>query len=222
LKNEKEVTILLDMDGTVIDSTEAILESFHFAFSEQEFEFDKPDESITELVGYPLDYMFEALGVAKNRVADFVQSYKKHYHKVSKEKTVLIPKAVEAIELANSFANIAAVTTKTTQYTIELLEAFGLDHYFQTVIGRQDVQNPKPHPEPIFKACKFLNISPNKTIYMVGDTKLDIIAANKAKISSIAVLCGYGKEEELSCYTPNVTPNTLEAVKLIKSFHSKA
>jgi phosphoglycolate phosphatase len=220
--NEKKVTILFDMDGTIIDSTEGILESFHFAFKEQNFVFEKPDESITGLVGYPLDYMFEALGVSIEQVDDFVKSYKKHYHKVSKQKTILIPKAVEAIELANSFANIAAVTTKTTQYTIELLEEFGLDHYFQTVIGRQDVQNPKPHPEPILKACEVLKIVPNKDIYMLGDTKLDIIAANKAKISSIGVLCGYGKEEDLDSYTPNVTPNTLEAVKLIKSFHSKA
>ena len=52
---------------------------------------------------------------------------------------------------------------------------------------------------------------------MIGDTKLDIIAANKAKISSVAVLCGYGKEDELSIYTPKIVSNSLEAVKLIKN-----
>jgi phosphoglycolate phosphatase len=210
------------MDGTIIDSTEAILESFMYAFDKQKFEFKEDQSSITKLVGYPLDYMFEALGVPTHRVMDFVQSYKENYKDVAKKKTVLIPKAKEAIELASSFANIAAVTTKTTQYTIEILEEFGLDQYFKTVIGRQDVKNPKPDPEPILKACEVLQIYPNKSIYMVGDTKLDIIAANKAKISSVGVLCGYGEEEELSIYTPNLTANTLDAVKLIKSFHSKA
>ncbi len=216
------ITILFDMDGTLIESTDAIVESFLFAFEDQNFEFTKTRQDIIDLIGYPLDYKFDKLGVPKQRVWDFVDSYKKNYRKIAREQTSLLENAQKSIEVAKSFATLGVVTTKTTKYTIELLEKFGLDHYFDTVIGRQDVDNPKPYPEPIIKACEKLKITPSKNVFMIGDTKLDLIAANKANISSIAVLCGYGKEEELCKYTVNVCSDTLGAVNLIKSLISKA
>jgi len=70
--------ILFDLDGTLIDSTEAILESFGVAFGS--FGDNIPDdESIKSHIGHPLDVMFVNLGVAKDRVDDYVQAYKNHY-----------------------------------------------------------------------------------------------------------------------------------------------
>ena len=89
--------------------------------------------------------------------------------------------------------------------------------YFETIIGRQEVENPKPDPEPVLKAIENMNLIPHKNIFMIGDTKLDIIAANEANISSVAVLCGYGKKDELALYTSNIVTDSLEAVKLIKN-----
>jgi phosphoglycolate phosphatase len=210
------------MDGTLIESTGAIVESFLFAFEDQGVPFTKKEQNIIDLIGYPLEYKFDKLGVPKEKVWDFVESYKKNYRKIANEQTSLLENARESIELAKSFAALGVVTTKTTQYTLELLKKFDLEHYFDTVIGRQDVENPKPHPEPILKACENLNIMPSNKIFMIGDTKLDLIASNKAKIQSIAVLCGYGKEEELSMYTVNICSDSLDAVKLIKRLISKA
>ena len=55
------------------------------------------------------------------------------------------------------------------------------------------------------------------TVWMIGDTKLDLIAANEAKVESVGVLCGYGKKDELSLYTKNIQNNAFEAVKFIKT-----
>ena len=52
---------------------------------------------------------------------------------------------------------------------------------------------------------------------MIGDTKLDLIASQAANISSIGVLCGYGKEEELKLYTSQIATNSLDAIKIIKN-----
>lgn len=221
MKN-KNITILFDMDGTLIESTGAIVESFLFAFEDQGIAFTKKEQDIIDLIGYPLEYKFEKLGVEKSKVWDFVDSYKKNYRQIAKQRTSMLPNAIEAIKVAKSFATLGIVTTKTTLYTVELLEKLQLDHYFDTVIGRQDVENPKPHPEPIFKACENLKITPSKDVFIIGDTKLDLIAANSANISSVAVLCGYGKKEELATYTLNVCSDSLEAVNLIKSLISKA
>jgi phosphoglycolate phosphatase len=215
-----EKTILFDLDGTLIDSTDAIVGCFKHSFEELEFNFTGDDEDIKDEIGYPLEIMYENLGVELSRVWDFVACYKKEYRKVSLAKTTLLPNAIESVQLASSFARLAIVTTKTTQYTIPLLEHLGIMKYFEVIIGRQEVQNPKPHPEPVLKALQSMDLNPNKNIYMIGDTKLDIIAANEANISNVAVLCGYGKEEELKKYTSNITSNSLDAVTMIKEFRA--
>ena len=53
-------------------------------------------------------------------------------------------------------------------------------------------------------------------VWMIGDTKLDLIAAKEANVNSVGVLCGYGKKEELSLYTDYIHTNAFEAVKFIK------
>jgi len=218
----KNRTILFDLDGTLIDSTDAILESFYYTFEKQKFNFAGDDEEIKSHIGYPLDIMFANLGVEQTKVKVFVDSYKENYRKISEEKTFLLDFVQTALQEATQFARLAVVTTKTTEYSIPLLKNLGIYEYFETIIGRQEVKNPKPDPEPIYAALKNMNIHPSKDVFMIGDTKLDLIAANRADISSCGVLCGYGHRKELSLYTDNVTTNALEAVKLIKSTISKA
>lgn len=207
------MTILFDLDGTLIDSTEAILESFAVAFNT--FGKEVPSEvRIKKEIGYPLDDMFATLGVASEEIDAHVQAYKMHYRKISCAKTVLLPQAREAVELASQHARLGVVTTKTAKYSIELLEYMGLMHYFDVLVGREDVVHPKPHPEPILKALSKLQTDTNK-YWMVGDTPMDIVAAKAAHINSVAVTCGYSDEASLRMHTENITCSALEAVKFI-------
>jgi phosphoglycolate phosphatase len=206
-------TILFDLDGTLIDSTEAILESFEQSF--ERFGLSRADdEEIKSLIGYPLDIMYEKLGVEKELIDEIITAYKKHYRKISAQKTTLLPFAKEAIDKASKSATLGIVTTKTKRYSAELLEHMGIMRYFKVLIGREDVQNPKPHPEPILKALTLLNAKKEET-YMVGDTSMDLESAKSAGVNPIGVTCGYGTKKELENLSKNVFSNPLEAVRFI-------
>ena len=210
---KKETIILFDLDGTLIDSTEAILESF--AVTYRHFGEEAPaDTLITSQIGHPLDWMFLKLGVAEEKIWEYVAAYKQHYRKISKAKTVLLPLAKEAVQKASEFAILGVVTTKTAEYSIELLEHMGLMDYFDVLIGRENVEHPKPHPEPVYKALERLP-HVEGSIWMVGDTCMDMLSAASAKINGVAVYCGYGTTGQLSECSEVLCADAYEAVTFI-------
>ena len=206
--------ILFDLDGTLIDSTDAIVSTFHHSFDVHKSEHPK-DEEIMALIGYPLDIMYRELGVDEEKIWDYVSTYKEEYRKISTIKTELLECATEAVISANDFATLGIVTTKTGKYSEVLMEHFGLMQYFEVLIGREHVEEPKPHAEPILKALESLD-SEGKEIWMIGDTKLDLISAKNAGVNSIAVLSGYDSLTTLEQYSDIVLKDALEAVKFLK------
>ncbi len=210
---KKQQTILFDLDGTLIDSTEAILESFDHSFGFFGLG-TPPDEKITAEIGHPLDKMFLSLGVSEEEIWEYVDVYKAYYRQISREKTYLLPGAHEALEKASETGRLGVVTTKTARFSIELLEHMDIMRYFEVLIGREDVTYPKPHPEPVLKAISKLEADRNGC-WMVGDTCMDMLAAQAAGIKGVAVTSGYGSYEQLSACCPAVTKSALDAVASI-------
>ena len=219
---KKEKIILFDLDGTLIDSTDAILGSFNHTFKELNFDFKGDDKSIKDLIGYPLDIMYKELGVDESKVWDFVDAYKKQYRIVAEGHTTLLKDAYEAVLLASQFARVSVVTTKTRMYTMPLLEYFDIAQFFEIVTGRENVENPKPHPEPILITLEQMNYDKDlHDVWMIGDTKLDLIAANAASVNSIGVLCGYGEIQELEKYTRFIEKDALAAINFLKDLRNQ-
>ena len=207
-------TLLFDLDGTLIDSTSAILEGFYHAFDT--FNLARPkDEAITSQIGYQLEIMFSNLGIENEFIDKFVKAYKEKYLQIYLDKTILLDTAYEAVKLGYEFADLGVVTTKTSEFSRILLKHLGIYQYFKTIIGKEDTKNLKPHPEPILNALANLDKN-SQNAFMVGDTKLDAIAAKNANLKSIGLLCGYGTYEELNAHCDFICKNSLEAVELIK------
>jgi phosphoglycolate phosphatase len=95
-----------------------------------------------------------------------------------------------------------------------MLEYMGIMHHFETLVGREDVVCPKPHPEPVLKAVSKLKADKNRC-WLIGDTPMDMEAAKAAGIKSIAVTCGYAPRESLEACSEILAANALEAVKFI-------
>ena len=78
-----------------------------------------------------------------------------------------------------------AIATNRTDTMNRLLAEFNLDEYFDLVVTSSDVERPKPHPDVLLKILNYFKLAPNQTIY-VGDSKVDELAAEAARIQLIA------------------------------------
>lgn len=213
--------VLFDMDGTLIDSTNAIYESFCAVFKAHSLPILRKDE-VAKFIGYTLQDMFAFFGVPQSHIEQYCEEYKKYYRAISKEQTTLLPNALQSIKLASQFAYLGIVTTKTSAATKDLLEYFGVAQYFMTIIGREDVRHTKPHKEPILNALdniksKILALPNNKNIFMIGDTILDLQSAQNAKVCGIGILCGYGRREDMEQISPYIFEDSLQAVRFIQT-----
>ncbi|WP_026943904.1 HAD family hydrolase [Helicobacter rodentium] len=212
----KDKIILFDLDGTLIDSTQAVYEGVCKAF--ETFNHPIPSyEKVSLQIGHTLEDMFKTFGVESSKIPEFIAVYREYYGEICNAKTHLLDNAQQAITEAYSFAHLGVVTTKTGKYSKIILEHLKVLEYFTCVVGREDVKEAKPSAEPILLALKSMptNIAQDN-IYMIGDTPLDIQAANNANIKSIGVLSGYASLELLQQYTNHIVQDALESVQKIK------
>lgn len=211
--------ILFDMDGTLIDSTDAIYEGFCVVFEKHKMPILGREE-VAQYIGYPLDEMFAFLGAPHRAIAQLCEDYREHYITICDKQTKMLDGAVDAIKAASEFAKLGIVTTKTSDSTQNILAHFGVARHFEVIIGKNNVAHPKPHKEPILKALAemrgFGENAEAHNSFMIGDTILDLMAAQSAGIVGIGVLCGYGKREDLEKYSKFIFENTQMAVEFVK------
>jgi len=203
--------ILFDLDGTIIDSTEPIIEAFNYSFDYHNHPRPKP-EDIVKLIGYTLEDIFGNLGAYD--VPSFVSVYKSLYREIGVKKTKLIPLAKDAIIKASKFAKLGVVTTKTARYSKDILDVLDILQYFDVVVGREDVINAKPSAEPIHKALS--NFDSYSRVTMIGDTPMDLMAAKNSNIDGLAVLTGYADINLLKEHTDNIFNNLFEAIEWLE------
>jgi len=86
--------------------------------------------------------------------------------------------------LHNNGIKLAIVSSARRDQVKDYALSKGIIKYFDHILGFEDTKNNKPHPEPILKAIELLKVHPTDTI-MIGDSDVDIIAANQAGVTSV-------------------------------------
>ncbi|SFA88848.1 pyrophosphatase PpaX [Lentibacillus halodurans] len=191
-------TILFDLDGTLIDTNELIIESFVHTFNHVGQKLSR--EEAIEFIGPPLRDTFQQCH--PERVDTLIEIYREHNQRYHDDYVKAFPNVAETLkELQRRQTQIGIVTTK-MRGTVDMgLKVTRLDDYFETVITLDDVTNAKPHAEPVIEAMKALNASPESTL-MVGDNSHDIEAGHHAGVKTAGVAWSLKGREKLLTYKP--------------------
>src|SRR5690625_4375572 len=152
-------TVLFDLDGTLIDTNELINESFRHTFNKYKFEFT--DSEIRNFNGPPLRDTFNQLN--QDLAEEMIQTYRKHNLANHEAYVKVFPNVEKTIQsLLKKDIEIGIVSAKMRQGVELGLEVTGLAKYFETIITIDDVNNPKPHPEPVRLAMNELKAKPDR------------------------------------------------------------
>jgi len=178
---------LFDLDGTLIDTTELITQSFRHAAREV-LGVQKPDEVLIANVGQPLMKQMELLG--GDRARELYDAYRKFNHARHDEFIRPYPGINELLEeLKARGARLAIVTSKGRDTVDMAFRCIPIENFFETVITTDDTDNHKPHPQPLQLAMRRLDLLPDESVF-IGDSPFDIKAGQAAGMATVAV--GWG------------------------------
>ena len=200
--------VLFDLDGTVVDSGAIILSSMRHAAREV-LGIEPPDEELMATVGGPgLEAQMRAL--APDRVEELVTVYRAHNEPL--HDALVCCEGIDdvLVQLKDEGRRLGIVTAK-RRVTVELAFAsVPLGHLFEVVVGGDETQRHKPHPEPLLLAAKRMGVDPDECAY-VGDSPFDVRSAKAAGMHAVAVTWGgIHDREKLEREEPDAIVDTAE------------
>ena len=189
--------IFFDLDGTLTDSQEGILNSFRSVF--QHYGMKEPDiETLKTFIGPPLPHtMIHGFGFPEEKVKEAISVHRAYYNtRGYKENRVYegIPEILK--HLKELGCKLSVATSKPELVSKMILEHFDLSKYFDFVCGSLPDETRSKKTEVIEAAIAANKITDRSKILMVGDRKFDVEGAHEAGIKCAGVLFGYGNREE--------------------------
>lgn len=188
-------TILFDLDGTLTDSGEGIINCAILAL--EHFGLPIPSrETLRVFVGPPLHESFIRFGVPAEKAEEAVAVYRSRYIPIGKFENTPYPGIRELLEKLKAEGHrLYVATSKPEQMSIDILEHFDLAKYFDRICGAS-LDTSRTDKAAVIAYLQDLTGKSENTI-MVGDTKFDVIGAKKHGIPTIGVSWGYGTVEDL-------------------------
>ena len=188
-------TILFDLDGTLTDSGEGIINCAILAL--QHFGCPIPSrEEMRVFVGPPLHESFIKHGVPADKADEAVAIYRSRYIPIGKYENTPYPGIREMLEALKAEGHrLYVATSKPEKMSVDILEHFDLAKYFDKICGAS-MDTSRSSKEAVIAYLLEQNGRADNMV-MVGDTKFDVIGAKSHGIPTIGVSWGYGKVAEM-------------------------
>ena len=193
--------VIFDFDYTLADSSHGVIECINFALDEMKLERVTYDAAC-RTIGLSLHETFLTLGEhhEAQRCEEFHQLFVQRAEQVMANSTVLydsVPEMVAALRGLD--LRLGIVSTKYRSRIEAVLKREAMMEGFDVVIGGEDVEHHKPHPQGLLRAMEQLECSPEAVVY-VGDSVVDAQVAQRAGVPLVVVLSGVTPREHFEGY----------------------
>lgn len=176
--------ILFDLDGTLLNTSALIINSFRYTI-QKHCHYDIDPDLVRTYFGKPLRTTLTAL--VPDNTEEALKTYLSYNLLHHDRLTTIFPGTVEGLErLYARGLRMAVVTSKIQQMALRGLKLFGLERYFAAIIAYEQCRHYKPHPEPVELAATALALAPADCL-MVGDSQFDILCGKNAGAQTAAV-----------------------------------
>lgn len=205
---------LFDLDGTLVDSSEAIIETNKKVLDSNGHSYD--EQKIIGMIGMPLEEMFRILipNLSQAKVNQYTNEYRKHYSNIHLKHTKIQPGTIRLLrKLKDHGFKLGIVTTKYRKPVLEVLHHFNLIDIFDTIVTGYEVKRHKPAPDIILEASKRLGVEAANCA-IVGDSPIDIEAGKRAGAITIAVLTGPYTRQQMLKAKPNFLIESLKSIQI--------
>ncbi len=195
--------IFFDLDGTLIDTDDALLEAL--AGRLERFSSLFPDKNPRRLLRRamlaaegPVNRVVTVLDMIglDDNLFSIGDRLRRLRGLAVQGKYVAVEGVVNMVQALSGPYRLGIITTRSRRDASAFLQQYRLEGLFNVIAAREDTRRLKPHPEPVHYAGNLLGLSPRDCV-MVGDTAVDIISAKAAGSYAIGVLCGFGEREDL-------------------------
>ena len=219
--------LLIDLDGTLVDATEALVEAAKRALTIIDFQHISPQIGVKIArqlqSNLPSDNLLRKSGIVGVKRQKFVTAYLNAFHNLTLKKTKPIPNVHTTLHTLSKHLPLALVTRRNIsqkQLTKELKRLQFLP-YLKAIVTSQDVNKPQPSPEILLKAAQKLRV-PIEKCAVVSDSIVDVQAGKAAGIKTIAVLSGLFNRKELEKWKPDFIVKNINCLPdLLRGFSEK-
>jgi phosphoglycolate phosphatase len=191
-------SVLLDLDGTLVDSYPGILASCLAALRALGHE---PDEAldIRHVIGPPLEDAMQVLlqSYGDDRVSEAVAAYRRHYGESGLFGSVAYPGIGKSLEeMKRTGLRLYLATSKRAIFASRILDHLEFTSYFDDICGSVPSGELDHKPELLAYILSRHGLSPSHSL-MVGDRRYDMSGAHAVGMRGLGVLWGYGTRDEL-------------------------
>lgn len=185
--------ILFDVDGTLVDSQNIIVESQRRAFAAHGLESPSRERSLS-IVGITLVQAMAALAGPRAPAESIAEAYKAAFNELRQDPAFAEPLFLGAEEVlerlsARTDVILGICTGKSRRGVSHLIETHGWERFFGVIKTADDAPS-KPDPGMILQAMEEIGIPPAST-FMIGDTSFDMTMARAAGATPVGVSWGY-------------------------------
>jgi phosphoglycolate phosphatase len=207
--------VIYDLDGVLIDATQAIVESFRLTF--QEVGATLNPEDVVSRIGYSLvDILEELLPEHRGRAWELRDRYIHHFQAQDASRIRLLPGVAETLARLKAVGfKQSLATNKTTNEADRILTQLGVRGHLDLLVGFMDVPNPKPAPDMINLTLERMGVPAEKAIF-VDDTTVGLTAGIKAGVRTIGITTGTHTRRQLTTVRPDtIIDNIAQLTKIL-------